>query len=51
MNIELEESPGDKHSWLAKQSHIILYFFTTFWQVNQSNALTYVSGKSNLSAY
>ena len=37
-SIFIEDSLGRKHSRLANQSQIILYTFTTFWQVSQSNA-------------
>ena len=50
-SIFIEDFPRNKHSWLANQSHIILYTFTTFWLVGQSNVLVYVCGKSIPSTY
>ena len=47
-SIFTEDSPGSKHSWLANQSQIILYTFTTFWLVSQSNVLIYVGGRVSL---
>ena len=43
--------PFNKRSRLANQLQIISYTFTTFWPVNQSNALICGHGKSILSTY
>ena len=50
-SIFIEDSSGKKHSRLANQSQIILYTFTTFWLVSQSNVLIYVCEKSILFTY
>ena len=50
-SVFIENSLGDKHSWLANQLQIILYSSTTFLLVSQSNALIYICRKSAPSMY
>ena len=50
-SIFIEDSAGNKHSRLVNQSQIILYTFTTFWLVSQSNVLIYFCGQIIPSTY